>query len=260
MAQDATDEGVFGRDHVTVGIGGFYGPSYDGSDDYIVSPFPAVQGRVRGIDITPRMAGVALDVLPDGKNARFGIAFGPVAGISFNRSTRIKDPVVRAAGKLDTAVELGVNGGVTAYKLLNDYDSLALSTDVKWDVGGAYKGMTWAPSISYLTPVSKAVLVALSVSAHHADWKYARYYYSVTPAQSVASGLPEFAAQSGWDSANVGALLGWNVSGDWRNGGFALFGIASYARMLGYARRTPYTAIRGDAGQWTAGAGVAYTF
>src|SRR3546814_3493423 len=80
------------------------------------------------------------------------------------------------------------------------------------------------------------------------------------PAQSAASGLPEYAVKSGWDSASIGMLAGWDLSGDMRDGGWALFGAANYSRMLNDARRTPYTSLRGDAGQWTAGAGVAYTF
>jgi Outer membrane protein V len=260
FAQEEAADSVFTGDRITVGVGGIYGPSYDGSDDYVFSPVPIVQGQVKGVGINPRAGGVALDFIPDAPDARIGFSLGPVAGVTFNRNRQIKDPVVRAAGKLDAAIEVGVNGGVTAYKLLNDYDSLTLSTDVKWDVNGAYKGMTWVPSISYVTPVSKAVLVTLNVSAHHADDKYARYYYSVTPAQSAASGLPQYEADGGWDSVSTGMLVGWDLSGDLRDGGFAVFAIGSYSRMLGDGKRTPYTSLRGEADQWLAGAGVAYTF
>ena len=260
LAQDAADENVFDHDHLTVGAGGLYGPSYDGSNDYVLSPFPIIQGKVRGIDITPRPAGVALDLIPDAKDARIGFSLGPVASVSFNRNRQIKDPVVKAAGKLDTAIEIGVNAGVTAYRLLSDYDALTLSADVKRDIAGAYKGMTWSPSVSYVTPLSKAVLVTISASAHHAGGDYARYYYSVTPAQSAASGLPQYTAKAGWDRASLGMLAGWDLSGDLRDGGFALFAVTNYSRMLNAGKNTPYTSVRGDSGQWMAGAGVAYTF
>lgn len=259
-AQAQSADNVLDRDHLTVALGGVYGPSYDGSDDYVFSPVPVVQGTFRGIDINPRPAGVALDFIPDGKETKVGFSLGPVGTVSFNRNRQIKDPVVRAAGKLDPAIELGMNGGVTAYRLLNDYDSLTLSADVKWDVNGSYKGMTWSPSISYATPLSKALLVTLAASAHHADGHYARYYYSVTPPQSAASGLPEYRAGAGWDSATAGVLLGWDLSDDMRDGGFALFVGGSYTRMLNDAKDTPYTSLRGDANQWLGGVGVAYTF
>lgn len=260
FAQEEPADSVLDRDHLTVAVGGAYGPSYDGSDDYVFSPVPVIQGQFRGIDINPRPGGLALDFIPDRKDARIGFSLGPVGTVSFNRNRQIKDPVVRAAGKLDPAIELGVNAGVTAYRLLNDYDALTLSADVKWDVNGSYKGMTWSPSISYATPLSKAVLVTIAANAHHADGHYARYYYSVTPAQSATSGLPQYQAGAGWDSVSAGFLVGWDLSGDMRDGGIALFAGASYTRMLNDAKASPYTSIRGSADQWLGGAGIAYTF
>ncbi|EIZ78228.1 MltA-interacting MipA [Novosphingobium sp. Rr 2-17] len=256
---DAPAKNVLAGDHLTVGVGAAYGPSYDGSDDMVLSAFPIVQGEWKGIQFNPRAGGIALDFIPDDKDSRISFSLGPVVGASFNRNRQIKDPVVRAAGKLAWALEVGASGGVSVNKLLNDYDSLTLSADVKWDVR-AYKGMTWTPTLSYLTPLSKAVLVTASVSARHVDDDYAKYYYSVTPAQSLASGLPVYNAKGGWDSVNAGLLVGWDLSGDLRDGGFALFALGNYARMLNDGKNTPFTSLRGEANQWTIGGGVAYTF
>lgn len=161
-----------------------------------------------------------------------------MATINRNRVSRIKDPVVKSLGKLDTAVEVGANAGVTVYDLLTGYDSITLSADAKWDVVGAHKGMTWSPSISYFTPLSRGMVVNLSLSAEHMDDDFADYYFTVSPAQGLASGLPAFSA----------------------DGGLAAFAIGGYSRMLGDAKRTPLTSIRGDADQWTIGAGLAFTF
>ena len=111
FAQDtiASEPSVFEGDHLTVGAGVIYGPSYDGSDDYVASVTPVVQGNLKGIAITPRPGGVALDVIPDGSASKIGFSFGPVATILRNRASQIEDPVVRAVGKLDTAFELGAN-------------------------------------------------------------------------------------------------------------------------------------------------------
>ena len=108
---------VFDGDYLTVGVGGFYGPSYEGSDDYILFPAPVIQGNLKGVAITPRPGGVALDFIPDAKDAKVGFSLGPVANIRRDRVTRIKDPVVRRLGKLDTAVEVGGSAGVTVYDL-----------------------------------------------------------------------------------------------------------------------------------------------
>ena len=124
-------ETVFDGDYLTLGVGGFYGPSYEGSDDYILFPAPIVQGRLMGVAITPRPGGIALDFIPDAKDAKVGFSLGPVANIRRDRVTRIKDPVVKRLGKLDTAVEVGANAGVTVYDLLTGYDSVTFSADAQ---------------------------------------------------------------------------------------------------------------------------------
>jgi len=259
-AQEEPTENVLDGDHLTVGVGVVYVPSYRGSDDYVVTPIPLVRGKFKGIDINPRVAGVALDFIPDDRESGFGFSLGPVATVSFNRSRRIRDDVVRAAGKLDPAIEVGASAGITKYRVLHEYDALTLSADVKWDVNGAHKGMVVTPAISYATPLSPALVAVIAVSARHVDDDFARYYYSVTPEQSAASGLPGYAAESGWDSANASMLVNYDLSGDVRDGGLSLFGIANYSRMLNDGKDTPFTAIRGDADQFIVGAGVAYTF
>ncbi|MFT4057151.1 MAG: MipA/OmpV family protein [Novosphingobium sp.] len=253
-------ENVLDGDYLTVGVGAVYVPSYRGSDDYVVSPVPLVRGHFKGVDINPRVAGVALDFIPDDKDSGIGFSLGPVATVSFNRGRRVRDEVVRAAGKLDPAIEVGVTAGVTKYRVLHDYDSLTLSTDVKWDVNGAYKGMVFSPAISYATPFSPGVVAVFALSVRHVDDKFANYYYSVTPLQSAASGLPQYGAKGGWDSTNASMLLAYDLSGDVRDGGLSVFGVANYSRMLNDGKRTPFTSLRGDPNQWIVGAGVAYTF
>lgn len=262
LAQSAVapEESVFDGDYLTVGGGAIYGPSYDGSDDYVISPIPVVQGSIKGVEITPRPGGAAFDVIPDGDDPEYGLSFGPVVTLSFNRARQIKDPVVKSAGKLKEAIEVGFNGGITAYKLLHAYDSLSVSADIKWDINGAHKGQVISPGITYFTPLSRAALVTLTVGAKHVDKDYARYYFSVTPEQGAASGLPEFEARSGWESWNIGMLAGYDLNGNALDGGFALFVLGKYSRLLNDAKRTPYTSIRGDADQWTLGAGLGFTF
>jgi len=259
MAQ-SDEPSVFDGDYLTVGAGVIYGPSYEGSDDIVATPVPVMQGRLAGVDITPRQGGIALDFIPDGKGAKVGFSLGPVVTYSRNRNSQIEDRVVRAAGKLDDAIDLGVNGGVTVYRLLHDYDSLTISADAKWNVNGAYKGRIVSPGVTYFTPLSRAALVTLGISAKHVDGDYARYYHSVSPAQAAASGLPAYAAKGGWASASVNMLAGYDLDGNLLNGGFAVFALGSYSRLFNDAKRNPWTAIRGDADQWVLGAGLGYTF
>ena len=259
-AQDAgAQPSVFDGDYLSVGVGAAYGPSYAGSDDYVLYPVPLVQGSFRGVGINPRSGGLALDFVP---NPADGVGFnlGVAGRVRLDRAHRIKDPVVRQLGKLDTAVEVGPTAGVTIPHLLNPYDSLTLGTDVLWDVAGAHKGMVVDPSIAYFTPLSRGIAASLSLSAEYADGKFADYYYSITPAGAAASGLPEFDAGSGFTKAGANLLLGFDLDGDLENGGVALVLVGGYSRMLGDAKRSPVTSIRGDADQWIGAIGIGYTF
>lgn len=253
-------ENVLDGDRLTVGAGGVYGPSYEGSNDYVFSPFPLVQGSVHGVGINPRPGGVAFDLVPDRGDAKVGLQIGPLATYSGNRRRQIKDPAVRDAGRLKAAIDLGLNAGFSIKRLLNDYDALTLSADAKWNVNDAYRGAVITPQISYTTPVSRGALVMIGASAKHVDDQYADYYYSVSPTQSVGSGLPLFQARGGWVSYGGNALVAVDLDGDLTNGGLAVFALGAYSRLRGDAKRTPYTALRGDADQWNGALGVAYTF
>ena len=44
------------------------------------------------------------------------------------------------------------------------------------------------------------------------------------------------------------------------NGGWTLFGVGGYSRLLGDAADTPYTALRGSPNQFITGLGVGYSF
>lgn len=259
-AQDAAPaDTVYDDTWLSVGVGVGYGPSYDGSDDYVAFPLPIVQGRVAGIAIQPRPAGIALDFVPDAEHGP-GFALGPVARVRTNRARQIKDPVVAAAGELDTAIELGVAAGVSLPRVLNPYDSLTFGVDALWDVAGAHRGRTLTPSVTYFTPLSRGIAASLSFSAEHADDDFAQYYYSVSTAQSAASGLPRFTADGGFTKAGATMLLGFDFDGDLTNGGIAAVVIGGHSRMLGDAKDTPYTALRGSTGQWFGAVGVGYTF
>jgi outer membrane scaffolding protein for murein synthesis (MipA/OmpV family) len=254
-----TDQGVLSGDYLAVGVGAGYGPSYEGSDDYVLFPVPLVQGRLGGIGIDPRGGGVALDFIPNPPNG-VGFNLGIAAKVRLDRTRNTHDPVVNTLGKLDTAVEVGPTAGVTFPHVLNPYGTLTFTTDVLWDVAGAYKGMVIDPSVGYSTPLSRGILASWSLTAEYGDSKFANYYYSVSPAGSAASGLPVFHAKGGFNKLGTRLLAAFDLDGDLTNGGPAIFAVAGYTRMIGDARRTPLTSIRGSANQWMGAVGVGYVF
>lgn len=259
---DPYEGSVFDGDWLTVGVGALYSPSYEGSDDYVLSPLPLVQGSLGGVAISPRAAGIALDFIPDGdKPVNFNL--GVAARLNRNRALQIEDPVVSAYGKLETAIEVGPSVGLSFPALLNPYDSLTLSVDALWDVAGAHEGMSISPVVTYFTPVSRGAAISLSLSARTVDDDYAAYYYSVPVAPAavpVADRLPVFAANGGFDKVGATLLVGVDFDGNLANGGLAGFLLGGHSRMVGDGADTPFTALRGSRSQWLIGAGIGYTF
>ena len=258
---DAPDRGIFQGDWLTLGVGAGYGPSYDGSDDYVIFPAPIAQGSIGGIEFGARGPGLYADLIAD-SNSDSNVKFlaGPLVRVRLDRNSKIKDPVVRALGKEDVAVEVGATVGVSFSKVLNPFDTLTISGDVQWDVAKAHRGRLITPTISYSTPLSQAIFTNLSVSAVRVDGDYADTYFSIDAAGSTASGLPVFDADGGWKSYGATLLGGIDLSGDIRDGGWGTFALVSYSRLTGDAKRSPVTSIRGDADQWFLAAGVSYTF
>lgn len=251
---------VFAGDWVTLGAAAALSPSYEGSDDYVISPFPAVQGKLGGIGFSPRPGGVALNLIETPRDARVSFGFGPVARLRFDRHNQITDDVVERLGKRDIAVELGGTASVSLHRITNPYDSLSLSVDVRGDVAGAHNGVVIAPSVTFRSPVSKAAFVALSINAEHVDGKYARYYFDISPADNAATGLPVYSSRRGWKNAGVGLVGAYDLDGELRNGGWAMFGGTGYSRLLGNFSDSPIISERGSADQFFGMIGIGYTF
>jgi MipA family protein len=251
---------VFDDNWLQVGIGAGYRPSYSGSDDYTLFPAPAFRGSVSGFDFQANGPGIQVDLIRDPDRQKIEYVLGPAVRARTDRNGGIKDPVVALLGKRDVAVEAGVSAGIKINRVLIPPANLSFTVDALWDVAGAHKGRTIKPQVTFSSPLSYAAFASLSVSAEHIDGNFARTYYSIDNAGSIASGLPVYNAKSGWKNIGTSLLTGYDLSGDGRNGGFALFGIVSYSQLTGDAKRSPVTSIRGDSGQWFLAAGVSYTF
>ncbi|WP_397505045.1 MipA/OmpV family protein [Qipengyuania sp. R86523] len=246
---------VFDGNWFSIGAGAVYSASYDGSDDYVVSPIPIVQGKIGGVRISPRAGGAALDFINDDSDGA-KISAGVAARLNRNRASQIEDPVVLSYGELDTAFEVGPSVGISLPGLLNPYDSLSFNIETLFDVAGAHDGTLVSPGVTYFTPVSRGAAISLSVSGSYVDDDYADYYYSVP----AGGALPAYQADGGWDRVGVNLLTGVDLDGNLANGGLALIAMGGYSRMLGDGKRTPFTSIRGDADQWMGALGIGYTF
>ncbi len=270
MAQDgssaaATDAQIaedYNKDVVTVGVGGAYVPVYDGAKDYHVEPAPFAVGSVQGFNFTVIGNRASIDLIPNHAGARIDLQLGPIAVLNFDRSSlsSIDDARIRALGKRGTALEVGGFAGIGKTGVITSpYDRIAVSVSYRQGVTGAHRSYLWQPSINYITPLSRKAAVGFYGSAQYAGQGYADVYYSITPTQSIASGLLPFNARKGWKSYTAGAFMTYSLTGNLLHG-FKILAGGTYTGMLNDFSYSPIVRVAGSKRQWLGAAGIAYTF
>lgn len=245
-------------DTFTIGAGAAFIPDYEGSDDYRLIPAAAVRGRVGGIAFFSRGTYLYADFIPRG-DGKVEFDAGPIVGLRFNRTGKIKDDAVDALPERDKAIEVGGFVGITAHGLTNPYDSLSFRVDVVKDVAGAHGSTIISPTIDFGTPLSRTFYVGASLSADWAGGDYADYYFSISPAAALASGLAPYDADGGFKGWKLGLLANQSLTGDLTHG-LSLFATGSYGRLAGDFKRSPIVDDRGSASQWMGAVGLGYTF
>lgn len=258
-AAEAAEEG---KARLSIGAGVAYFPDYEGSNEHTWSPIPAAQGTVAGMSFTLLANRVSLDLIPNATGPGWDFQFGPVAVLNLNRSklSAIEDPRVRALGEVDTALEVGAYVGIGRTGVVtSDYDKLSVTLSYRHDVTGVHKAGVWTPAINYVTPLSTKTLVGVFATAEIVEDDYARTYYGVTPAGSVASGLPVFTPKGGQKNIAFGGMFTVALTGDLTKGLAFVTGF-NYSKLLGDVAASPLVSIAGSRHQWTGGAGLALTF
>jgi MipA family protein len=247
-------------DSFQIGVGVGAVPSYEGSDDTVISIVPGLRGRVARINFALRGNRFTADIVPTPGGPGWDFQLGPVAQVNFNRSAAIRDPQVKRLPKLGTAIELGGYAGLGKQGVFtSDYDKLNIGIAYARDINQVHDSYILTPSIDYGTPLSTKAYVGLSFSADYVGAGYADTYFSIDAAGSAASGLPVFAAGKGWKNWTIGTLGMVSLTGD-LTGGLAVIGGASYRRLLNDAAASPVTRIAGSRDQWAGVLGLAYTF
>ncbi len=249
-------------DTATVAIAAAYLPDYEGSDDYRLVPGPAAIGSFHNFAFQIIGNRASVDLIPNAGGPTWDVQAGPVGVINFNRTNNkaIDDRRVRALGERDTAFELGgyVGLGKTGV-LTSPYDKLSASLSYRHDIGGVHKSGIWSPSVNYFTPLSLKAGVGLFASAERVDRGFARTYFDVDAAQSLASGLPQFRTRGGWKHWTAGIAGTYSLTGNLLKGWKAIGGV-TYKKMLNDFGDTPVVSLAGSRSQWLAALGVGYTF
>jgi len=254
-----TPEEIANRDTFTVALGGGIVPDYEGSDDYRFVPAGAIRGRVSGISFTTRGTYLYVDVVPGTAKVQFDA--GPIVGVRFNSRKHIDDDVVKLLPNRKSTIEAGGFAGVSFHGLTNPYDSLAFRLDVLHGFGSGRNWTNLSPNVEFSTPLSQTTYVSASLGAEWAANKYADYYFTVSPADSLATGgvLPPFNADGGMKNWKAGLLLNQSITGNLLHG-FSVFGLGQYSRLVGDFKRSPIVSQRGSANLWVGALGLAYSW
>lgn len=265
IAQDApaaapppSPEELTNRDTFTLGVGAGMTADYEGSNDYRFIPAAAIRGKYRGLSFSTRGLYLYVDVVPD-SHAKAKFNAGPIVGARLNRTRKTKDDIVDLLPRRKTAIEAGGFAGVTLSGVTNPYGTLSARVDVLHDFANAHKSTIVSPNIDFSTPLSMTTYVSASVGIDYVSNRYADYYFSITPADSLVSGLPVYDAGGGMKAWKAGVLVNQSLSGNLLSG-LSLFGTVQYSRLVGDFKRSPIVSERGSPNQWLYAAGLAYTW
>ena len=166
---------------------------------------------------------------------------GPIVGVRFNSRKHIDDDVVKLLPNRKSTIEAGGFAGVSFHGLTNPYDSLAFRLDVLHGFGSGRNWTNLSPNVEFSTPLSQTTYVSASLGAEWAANKYADYYFTVSPADSLATGgvLPPFNADGGMKNWKAGLLLNQSITGNLLHG-FSVFGLGQYSgsSAISSARRS----------------------
>lgn len=255
---DASDD-----NQLTIAVGAAAIPSYDGSDDTVVTPGALIRGKVAGHAFFSRGTSLYFDLVKDKPTSGLDVGFGPLATVRLTRTRSINDSQVKALGKRDAAVEVGGWGEIGKTGVFTgQYDSLSFRLAYARDIAGAHDSYIVKPSLEYGTPISKTAFLGVSLSADYVGKGFGHYYYDVSLAESQRSGLGVYAAageKAGFAKLNLGVVAAKSLSGDLRKG-WAVFALGGYGRLLGRYADSPLVKDTGSRNQWLGGLGVAYSF
>ena len=187
--------GARAQDSTTVGLGVAAVPTYQGSGEYRVLPFPLLN-----INIGPFFAGmvdgVGMHVI-DTPSFKIGGSVTYVRGYRHRDVPEGKDNLSDAAGaRLFTTLRMA---GFTA--------TLGATRSI-----GGTKGTVADLRISYPMMVSPKLVVIPTVTTSWASDKHMNRYFGITQREANVSGLGQFSTSSGFKDVNAGITTNYRLA------------------------------------------------
>jgi len=241
LAEDAPSPDSDTR-RVRIGLGAKIEPKYIGADTTEIGPLVDVDVARGSKQFKFEAPDDNFAIALYSKN---GFRFGPVANIEGSR----KDKDVGApVGKVKTTFEAG------AFAQYEMHDSLRFRGELRKGLGG-HDGLVGSLAVDKIWRAGDKYVFSIGPRVLFSDSKYQRAYFGVTPAASVAAGIPAYRPGGGIHAVAAASGLSYQF-----NNRFGMFGFARYERLVGDAAKSPIVREFGSRNQLSAGIGLNYTF
>ncbi|MEO0410446.1 MAG: MipA/OmpV family protein [Pseudomonadota bacterium] len=238
-------------DSLTLGLGAAIAPRFPGADNYAPLPFPSFEYRFNGR--TLRNSGFGFEVdLTKGST----LDFGPIVRINGGRDdlNNADDPVIEALGQVSLTAEVGAFIATTRPMIVSRTGPPVLFTaraSIVQAVGG-HDGLIVEGSAGFVRPSPTWTLIGLA-NVSYVSGSYNDSFFSITAAQSEASGLDQYNANSGLRDIGATGIARYQISPKW-----SVTSLVNYARLLDDAANSPIVTERGSPNQLFFGINVAY--
>lgn len=227
---------------IRVGLGGQIRPDYLGSDGTEWTPLWDLSVARGSHPFDFEAPDDSFDIKLYSKN---GLSFGPAASIA---SGRKRSDVGARVDKLSTTIEFGA---FAQYKVS---DSIRLRAETRKGIGG-HEGLVasfgadhvWRKGDDYVFSMGPRLLLS--------DARYQRAWFGVDANAATNSGLPQYRPDGGVHAVGVTGGATYQLSPRW-----GLFGFGRYEHLVGDAAKSPIVRGLGSRDQFSAGAGLMYSF
>jgi outer membrane protein len=230
------------------GVGAY--PDYFGSSDYALGAAPFGRFSLGGSRFV-RLLGNEIRVnLLDDPNWQLG----PIGLWRFSRKD-VENPVVNKVHEIDDAFSLGLFGGYVWRDPQDIRKTAGVSTWALGDASGTYNGWTAGLNAFAMQPVARMITLAGGAGFTYGSGNYMDEYFGVTPADSLASGLPIYAPGGGMRDVRawIAALIPLNPR--WH-----LVASGMYSRLVDNAADSPLVSEEGSKNQWIYGLAALYAW
>lgn len=229
---------------LTLGVTAAGVPSFPGSSRLSLNISPRFS--LRGPNAPDRFSsfddGISPALLDIG-----GLRIGP--NVAFARERRAGDDArLRGLRNVPFTVEAGV------FAEFYPLDWLRLRAAVRNGVGG-HGGLVGDLGADAIWRPDRRWTLALGPRASFGDDRFIGRYFSISAAESAASGLPSFRARGGFTGFGAAGSISHRFDAGWTVTGFA-----AYERLIGSADDAPLVRLRGSRDQFTVGTSLTYSF